>query len=90
MLHRGDWYHKQGAASDLCTAEWLKLDAEEQALFVKVQTLEDLGDQVSSAPSALLLFVFTENAAVFSACRRGCTSSSTISCRRRSSCRRSI
>lgn len=44
MLHRGDWYHRRGFASDLCTAEWSKLSTERQAEYVKVQSLDDLGE----------------------------------------------
>ena len=46
VLYRGDWYHRRGFASDLCTAEWSKLAPERQAEYVKVQSLEDLGEQV--------------------------------------------
>ena len=45
VLHRGDWYHRRGFASDLCTAEWLKLSPERQSEYVKVQSLDDLGEQ---------------------------------------------
>ena len=46
VLYRGDWYHRRGFASDLCMAEWAKLSPERQAEYVKVQSLEDLGEQV--------------------------------------------
>lgn len=46
MLHRGDWYHRRGFASDLCTAEWKKLSPEQQADYIQVQSLDDLGEQV--------------------------------------------
>jgi hypothetical protein len=46
LLHRGDWYHRRGFASDLCTAEWKKLSPEQQADYIQVQSLDDLGEQV--------------------------------------------
>ena len=42
----GDWYHKRGEDFDLCEAEWAKLDAGEQAKFVKVESPEDLGEDL--------------------------------------------
>lgn len=54
VLRRGDWYHRRGKASDLCTKEWSKLPPELQAEYVKVQTLDDLGDQVRVTASGKL------------------------------------
>lgn len=92
VLHRGDWYHKRGAVSDLCTTEWLKLDADEQKLFFPVKTLEDLGEQVRipSAPPALPVSLSLGSPLLCAFLYRpGCISSSTIRwCR--SSCRRFI
>ena len=42
----GDWYHKRGEDFDLCEAEWLKLTDAEQAKFVKVESPDDLGEDL--------------------------------------------
>ena len=42
----GDWYHKKGEDFDLCEKEYQKLSDAEKEQFVKVDTPEDLGQDL--------------------------------------------
>jgi hypothetical protein len=50
VLLKGDWYHRRGVTSDLCKEEFLKLSTEQQAEYVEVETIADLGEQVRCLP----------------------------------------
>jgi len=44
--HRKGWYHRPGTTFDLCHSAWESLSETEKGCFVKVEKVEDLGEEL--------------------------------------------